>query len=191
MVTRIGILGGTFDPIHNGHLYLARKVLAKLRLDKVLFIPTYLPPHKTDIEISPAKHRYNMVKLAIKNNKKLGISDIEIRRKGRSYSVHTLRQLRKKYGEGAEIFFITGSDSLKELEKWKDLEEILGLCKFVVVERPGFFIKRACRKFIILRINAKNISSTDIRTKVKTGLSVNRLVPSTVAMYIEKHSLYN
>ena len=111
---RIGLLGGTFDPIHNGHLYLAKKVSSKLSLEKIIFIPTYLPPHKTDVKITPARHRYNMVRLAIAGNKRFEASNIEIKRKGRSYSVETLRQVRKRYGNSAEIFFITGSDSLQE-----------------------------------------------------------------------------
>jgi len=187
---KIGILGGTFDPVHNGHIYLAKKSYAKLRLDKIIFIPSYLPPHKKGVKVTSARHRFNMLKLAIRANKKFKISDMEIRRKGRSYSVDTLRRLRKKYGAKAGLFFITGSDSLKELDKWKNLAEILRLCRFVAVERPGFKIKDLPKGFAALKINAKNISSTDIRNKIKSGKSLTNLMPGAVTRYIYKHSLY-
>lgn len=187
---RIGILGGTFDPVHEGHIYLAKKVCQKLALDKVLFIPTYLPPHKKGVKVTPAKHRYNMLKLAVSGNKKFKISDMEIKRKGRSYSVETLRRLRKKYGKKAELFFITGSDSLKELNKWKNLKEILSLCKFVVAKRPGFSIKKAPKNFVFIKINAKDISARDIRKKIKSGKSISNLIPGAVKNYIYKYKLY-
>lgn len=187
---RIGILGGTFDPIHLGHLYLARKVLSKLSLKKIIFIPTHLPPHKKGVKIIAARHRYNMVKLAIANNKNFKASDIEIKRRGRSYSVKTLRQLRKKHGPSVELFFITGSDSLRELSKWRDLKEILRLCKFVIVRRPRFAVKKTSRHFTILNINAKDISSTDVRNRLKKGRSVKRLIPAKIRRYIEKYKLY-
>ena len=187
---RIGILGGTFDPVHNGHIYLAKRVCAKLRLDKIIFIPSYLPPHKKGVKVTSARHRFNMLKLAIHGSKKFKISDMEIRRRGRSYSVETLRRLRKKYGQKAELFFITGSDSLKELDKWKNLQEILTLCRFVVVERPGFKVKTHPGGFILLKINAKDISATDIRSKIGVNKPLNRLVPVAVDTYIYKSSLY-
>ena len=187
---RIGILGGTFDPVHNGHIYLAKKVCAKLRLDKIIFIPSYLPPHKKGVKVTPARHRFNMLKLAIQGNKKFKISDMEIRRRGRSYSVETLRRLRKKYGKKAELFFIAGSDSLKELNKWKNLEEILSLCKFVIVERPGFRVKKAPESFILLKINAKDISATDIRERIKSGNSISPLIPAAVKRYVDSRDVY-
>lgn len=131
-----------------------------------------------------------MLKLAIRGNKKFKISDMEIRRRGRSYSVETLRRLRKKYGQKAELFFITGSDSLKELNKWKNLEEILSLCKFVIVERPGFRVKKAPESFTLLRINAKDISATDIRKRIKSGNSISPLIPAAVKRYIYRDRPY-
>jgi nicotinate-nucleotide adenylyltransferase len=187
---RIGILGGTFDPVHNGHIYLAEKVCAKLRLDKIIFIPSYLPPHKKGVKVTSARHRFNMLKLAILGNKKFKLSDMEIKRRGRSYSVETLRRLRKKYGAKAELFFITGSDSLKELNKWKNLGEILTLSKFVIVERPGFKIKNPPQGLVALKINAKNISSTDIRKGIKSGKSLRNLIPGEVMRYMYRHKLY-
>lgn len=187
---RIGILGGTFDPIHRGHIYLAEKVLQKLSLGKIIFIPAYLPPHKRGIGITSARHRYNMVKLAVGKNKNFEVSAIELRRKGRSYSVETLRYLKEKYGKSSKIFFITGSDSLRELRKWKNLKEILNLCEFVVVKRPHFGIKNAQRSFIILDIDARDISATDIRRNIGRGLPINKLVPKAVNDYIIAHKLY-
>ena len=187
---RIGLLGGTFDPIHKGHLYLAKKVSSKLSLEKILFIPTYLPPHKIDVKITPARHRYNMVRLAIAGNKRFKASDIEIKRKGRSYSVETLRQVRRRYGNSAEIFFITGSDSMQELDKWKDLRGILRLCSFVVVKRPGFAIKNISADFLTLSVDAKDVSSTNIRSRIKKGRSIAKAVPKRVREYIKRHRLY-
>jgi nicotinate-nucleotide adenylyltransferase len=187
---KIGILGGTFDPVHNGHIYLAEKACAKLRLDKIIFIPSYLPPHKKGTKVTPARDRFNMLKLAIRGNKKFKISDMEIKRKGRSYSVETLRRLRKKYGAKAELFFITGSDSLKELNKWKNLPEILRLCRFVVVKRPCFKANNAPGGVIMLKISAKNISATDIRARIRTDKPINRLTPGFVQNYICRHKLY-
>ena len=190
MITRIGILGGTFDPVHNGHIHLAVKALEKLALDRVIFIPAYIPPHKKGVKVTPARHRYNMLKLAISAHKKFKVSDMEIKRKGRSYSVETLRRMRRRYGAGAEFFFITGSDSLRELDKWKKLEEILKLCRFVVAERPGFKARRAPEGFIFLRISAKDISATDIRKSIKRGSPLTGLVPRRVERYIDRNKLY-
>lgn len=187
---RIGILGGTFDPVHNGHIYLAKKACLKLRLDRLIFIPTYLPPHKKGIKITSARHRFNMLKLAIQGNQKFKISDMEIRRRGRSYSVETLRRLRERHGSKTELFFITGSDSLAELDKWKNMEEILKLCKFVVAKRPGFNVLNPPKNFIILKINAKNISATSIRGRIKTGRPINNLIHQAVKRYISKYKLY-
>jgi len=190
MITRIGILGGTFDPVHNGHLYLAKKACERLDLSKVIFIPTYMPPHKKGIKVTLAKHRYNMLKLAIKNNKKFKLSGIEIKRRGKSYSIDTLRELWKKYGARQEIFFITGSDSLREINKWRNLKEILALSRFVIVERPGFKIGSMPEGFIKLRINAKDISSTEIRKCIQKRRSIQGIIPREVKDYISMHKLY-
>jgi nicotinate-nucleotide adenylyltransferase len=186
---KIGILGGTFDPVHNGHLHLAKKACEKLRLDKIIFIPTYLPPHKKGAQVTPAKHRYAMLRLAIAGHKKFQLSDMEIRRKGRSYTVDTLKALRKQYGAKTELFFITGSDSLKELNKWKNLPEIFTLCRFVVVERPGFKVTKKLAGFILLRVGAKNISSTEIREKISSS-SLKSAIPADIRGYIDTHKLY-
>jgi len=187
---RIGILGGTFDPIHFGHLYLAEKICQNLNLKKIIFVPTYVTPHKKDVDISSAIDRYRMVSLAIAKNKGFEISDIEIKRKGRSYSVETLKALRKRYGASAEIFFITGSDSLKDIDKWKNLKAITRLCKFAVVKRPGFGLRNIPSNFIVLKISAKDISATMVRQRIKDGKGVEKMVPRSVRNYINKHRLY-
>lgn len=187
---RIGILGGTFDPIHLGHLHLAKKVRDKLSLDKVIFIPTNLPPHKKNIKVTQARHRYNMVKLAIENYKRFEVSGVELKRKGRSYSVETLKHFRKRYGASAEIFFITGSDSLIDIDKWKSFKRILRLCKFVVVKRPRFKIRDILGEFIAFDIDAKDISSTKIRDKTKNRQRIEKFVPKKIEKYIQMHNLY-
>jgi len=190
VIMRIGILGGTFDPIHNGHLYLAKKVCQRLRLDRVIFIPAYLSPHKTDIKITAARDRYNMVRLAIADKRIFEISDIEVKKKGRSYSLETLKQLRKRYGFASEIFFITGSDSLRDIHKWKGLDTIARLCKFIVVKRPGFAIKNVPAGFMVIDVDARDISATAIRRMVGNNRSIRKLVPRRVADYIYAHRLY-
>lgn len=190
MVARIGILGGTFDPIHNGHLYLAGEALKKLRLDEIIFIPTYRTPHKIGVKITSALHRYSMVKLAVTGIKGLKVSDIEIKRRGHSYSVDTLLRLRRKTGKASEIFFITGSDSLKDIDRWKGLDQILKLCRFVVVKRPGFRIENQRPEFIVMSVKAKDISASCIRERVKQDRPISNFVPQKVQDYIKNNRLY-
>lgn len=187
---RIGILGGTFDPIHNGHLYLAEEAIKKLNLDKIVFIPTYLTPHKSGSKITHTEHRYNMARLAIAGRSDFELSDIEIKRKGKSYSIDTLRQLNEEYGRDAEMYFITGSDALRDLDKWKDLDGILKLSRFVLARRPGFVVEGSMPGFVILDIDAKDISASDIRRRIRDGLDITGLVPGKVRDYIETNRLY-
>jgi len=133
---RIGILGGTFNPIHIGHLILAEEALSKLRLDKVVFVPAYIPPHKhVEGSVKP-KDRLKMVELAIADNGSFEVSTFELEAKKKSYSIDTLKEFREKYGEGAQLFFITGSDLLKDLFSWKNVNEIFKMSKFIVANRP-------------------------------------------------------
>ncbi|MFC1667235.1 nicotinate-nucleotide adenylyltransferase [Candidatus Omnitrophota bacterium] len=187
---RIGILGGTFDPFHLGHLYLAKKVFKKLSLKKIIFIPAYLPPHKKNLNLATAAHRYNMARIAVTHSKGFEVSDIEIRRRGKSYSVETMRRLRKRYGDSAKLFFIAGSDSLNELAKWKNLKAMLELCEFVIVKRPHFGTGNTPPGFRLLNIGAKDISATEIRIRARKDLSINKMVPKGVSAYIKKHKLY-
>lgn len=188
---KLGILGGTFDPIHYGHLTLAEEARLKLELDKIVFIPTNIPPHKGEREITPAVLRYKMVNLAIKNNPYFELSDIEIRRGNVSYTVDTLKQLHGEYPKGTEFYFITGSDSLSIIDSWKDPEEIFKLCVFVVAKRPGFQLKKELPYGSkVIEITPVDVSSSEVREMVKKGESISSFVPTKVVDFIEKNGLY-
>lgn len=188
MIKRIGILGGTFNPIHTGHLLLAEGIKEKLHLDYVLFIPCNFPPHKKSLKLALAKHRFNMVRLAVKGNPKFKVSALEIKRGGISYSVDTLDELYKLYRGNAKFFFIIGSDSLKGLRTWKSINKLMKLCKIVAVTRPGYRLKYRGVKNI--ELPTLPVSSTDIRKFVKRGMSIKHLVPDSVRKYIIKCGLY-
>ena len=186
---RIGILGGTFNPPHFGHLLLAQESLIKLKLDKVIFIPAFMPPHKA-VKRTSARMRHKMVTLACKGNPKFEVSGIELERKAVSYSVDTLRRLGNKYRKGTELFFITGSDSLGELATWKDIDEILKLAKFVVALRPGFPISGPKQKVRFIKIPLLGISSSMVRGRLRLSQPIRYLVPGPVRKFIIKHRLY-
>ncbi len=186
---KIGILGGTFNPIHYGHLILGEQVLGQLKLDRVIFVPTFLPPHKSDKEVISAKHRLMMIQLAVKANKHFAVSDVEMRRKGKSYTVDTLRQIKKKF-PSADLFFICGSDLVSEIPRWKDVDEIYKLAKFVLAKRPGFGKRLSGESFLKINVAQVDISSSSIRDLVKQGRSILYLTPYVVVKYIEKHKLY-
>ncbi|OGX19320.1 MAG: nicotinate (nicotinamide) nucleotide adenylyltransferase [Omnitrophica WOR_2 bacterium RBG_13_44_8b] len=186
---KIGILGGTFNPIHIGHLILAQEAQEKLGLDKIIFVPTYMPPHKENSDIAPANKRLAMVNLAIKGNKNFFVSDTEIKRDGRSYTIDTLREFKKIYPLD-ELFFIIGSDLLNYLDEWKDLSDIIKLVKFIVVTRPGFALDRIPSYISTVAINAVDISGFEIRRRVKENRSLRYLVPEPVRSYIAKNKLY-
>lgn len=136
-VLKLGLLGGSFNPIHNGHLALASHVLDKLQLDRVLFIPTGDPPHKRNGSLAPAKDRYEMVRLAIADTPSFDLSDIELRRTGKSYTIDTVRTLQQQRGFSTDLHFLIGLDAFLDFPDWKDPTELLRLCRFVVVPRPG------------------------------------------------------
>jgi nicotinate-nucleotide adenylyltransferase len=190
---KLGVLGGTFDPIHMGHLVLAEQVREQFQLERVIFIPSASPPHKTEQDLSPAKNRFEMTKLALEGNSYFAVSDLELKREGLSYTVETLKKLKELYRD-SEIYFLTGSDVLDEITTWKDPEEIYKLAKIVIAIRPGFdkfdpedhFVKKS----IIARITGVDISSTQIREKARKGESIKYLVPSKVERYIRKKNLY-
>ncbi|MCJ7577911.1 MAG: nicotinate-nucleotide adenylyltransferase [candidate division Zixibacteria bacterium] len=190
---KIGILGGTFDPIHIGHLVLAEQVREKFQLERVIFIPSASPPHKTEQELSPAEDRFEMTQLAVKGNPYFFVSDIELKREGLSYTVETLKELKELHRD-SEIYFLTGSDVLDEITTWKDPEEIYKLAKIVIAVRPGFDKfdpeNHFAKKSIIVEITGMDISSTQIREKVRNGESIKYLVPSKVEEYIRKRNLY-
>lgn len=186
---RIGIFGGTFNPIHFGHLVLAEQALEKLDLDKVIFIPSFYPPHKKSADIASAAHRYNMVKLAIQGNARFKVSDIEIKRRGRSYSIDTLRQLKKIYPK-ARLFFISGSDVSDQISRWKSINQILSLANFVLAKRPGYRLKKHNKNISVISITELDISSSMVRRKIKAKKSIRYLMPMRIYKYIKEKGLY-
>jgi len=218
---KIGIMGGTFDPIHYGHLYIAEEVRQAARLDKVLFIPSAQPPHKTDFIVTSSDHRLEMVRLATAGNPFFEVSAIEIEMGGTSYSVRTVEQLINKYDGKAGLYFITGVDAFAEIATWFDVERLLTLCHFVVTSRPGYPFRRLeavphikpetlalldemdagrpCatatletgRDLILLRTLQLDIAATDLRARIRSGRSIRYLLPDSVESYIMAHSLYS
>lgn len=187
---RIGILGGTFNPIHIGHLILAEEALSKLKLDKVIFVPTFIPPHKNiEGEIKP-KDRLKMVEIAIGDNPSFAVSTFELDLKKKSYSIDTLKEFRREYGDKAEFYFITGSDLLKDLFSWKDVNDIFKMSKFIVANRPGYPVKDVPEDVETVVITPIEVSSEDIRRRLKAGKSIRYLVPEKVRAYIIEHNLY-
>jgi len=186
---KIGILGGTFNPVHIGHLILAEEAREKLGLDKVIFIPTALPPHKDNVNIAPAEDRLKMLKLATKSNKYFSVSDIEIKRQGRSYTIDTIKALTNKY-KNDELYFIIGSDLLKYLNEWKDLSQILKMVKFIAATRPGYSLEQIPPYIQTLPIRAVDVSGFEVRQCVQQGKSFGYLVMDKVFDHIKKRKLY-
>ncbi len=189
MSSKIGILGGTFNPVHFGHLILAEQVRGQLGLDRVIFVPTFMPPHKSNSDVIPARYRFEMLRLAIGNNRAFSVSDIEIRRKGKSYTVDTLRQIKKRHPNAA-LFFICGSDLVSEIPSWKNVDEIYALATFVLARRPGYGRRLSGRPFIKINVAQVDISSSLIRKLRREGRSIRYLTPNSVVKYIERHRLY-
>ncbi len=189
---KIGILGGTFNPIHNGHLIIAEQVRIRFGLSKVLFIPCNIPYHKKSIGLASAKHRLAMVKLAIKDNPYFEASDIEIKRGGLTYSIDTIRYLKNTYPANTQFYFIIGVDSLPELPLWREIKTLAKLCRFIAIDRPGFVRPKLKLSFRISNLVYPliDISSSKIRQEVKQKHSIKYLVPGSVQQYINKHKLY-
>jgi nicotinate-nucleotide adenylyltransferase len=190
---RIGIMGGTFDPIHNGHLVAASEVAERFGLDEVVFVPTGQPWQKGDVPVSPAEDRYLMTVIATASNPRFHVSRVDIDRPGPTYTVDTLRDLRDVYGSGAELYFITGADALEKILSWKDAAEVFKLAHFVGVTRPGFELSDAhlpADTVSLVQVPAMAISSTDCRARVSAGKPVWYLVPDGVVQYIAKRHLY-
>lgn len=184
---KIGILGGTFNPPHKGHLILAKEASEKLRLDKVLFIPANIPPHKQAYPIS-AQHRLNMLKLTIGDDKFFEISDIEIKRGDKSYTIDTVRELKKSFPK-SDFCLIIGSDLANDFSTWKDHQEIEKLVKVVVAKRQDFPLKNKSY-FTIIEISQVKASSSLIRKNIKEEISIEGLVNNEVVSYIQRHKLY-
>ena len=186
---KIGILGGTFNPIHVGHLILAEEAREKLLLDKIIFVPAAMPPHKDISDIAEAQNRFAMLKLALKDNSHFCVSDIEIKREGRSYTIDTIREFKKLYPND-ELYFIIGSDLLKYLDEWKDLGEIIKMVKFIAATRPGYPLEKIPSYISTLPIRAVDISAFEIRSAIKGNKSFRYLVPDRVFDYINRRKLY-
>lgn len=196
----IGVLGGTFDPIHSGHLIVAEQARLKLDLSRVIFIPAGEPWLKLDRDITPAQHRVEMVRLAIAGNPYFELSTIEVERPGLSYSVDTIAILREQLGSACNLFFLLGWDSLAELPRWKEPARLIQMCRLVAVTRPGFsrpdlqameaLVPGVSGNVLWLDIPPVDISSSEIRRRIAHGLPIRDLVPPKVADYIEEHQLY-
>jgi nicotinate-nucleotide adenylyltransferase len=190
--SRIGIMGGTFDPIHHGHLVAASEVAYRFALDQVVFVPTGQPWQKGSAT-SPAEDRYLMTVVATASNPQFLVSRVDIDRRGPTYTVDTLRDLRREYGEDAELFFITGADALEKILSWKDADELFTLAHLVGVTRPGFTLSDAhlpADTVSLVQVPAMAISSTDCRARVAVGKPIWYLVPDGVVQYITKRKLY-
>ena len=196
---RVGIFGGTFDPIHIGHLIVAETIMDEFHLGKVVFIPAAVPPHKLDKQISPAKHRYMMTMLATCSNPRFQVSDMEMHRQGPSYSRDTLAQLLEEHGRDTEFYFIVGADSVENLHTWNRIDELLTMCHFIGASRPGCMpdMEKITQRFgplaekiHCLETPELEISSTEIRHRVGQKRTIRYIVPETVEQYIYKEKLY-
>ncbi|OPJ55562.1 nicotinate-nucleotide adenylyltransferase [Alkalithermobacter paradoxus] len=199
-LSKVGIMGGTFDPIHYGHLVTAEYIRTNFELDRIIFIPSGDPPHKTDRIIIDKMHRYYMCVLATQTNENFFVSEIELKRIGKSYTIDTLREMKKVYPY-SEIYFITGADALCDMETWKDVPNLFKEGKFIGATRPGVNLDSAKTKAQLFRqkydaqifnvsVPSLDISSTDLREKIKKDESIKYLLPESVEKYIFKYNLY-
>ncbi len=191
--TRIGIMGGTFDPVHHGHLVAASEVAHFFSLDEVIFVPTGQPWQKDGRKVSPAEDRYLMTVIATASNPRFSVSRIDIDRPGPTYTIDTLRELRGLRGREAEMFFITGADALRQIMTWHDADELFKLAHFVGCTRPGHRLSDAdlpADRVSLIEVPALAISSTECRERVAAGEPVWYLVPDGVVQYIAKRGLY-
>jgi nicotinate-nucleotide adenylyltransferase len=197
---RLGILGGTFDPIHFGHLLAAEEARVTLRLDRVLFAPAGIPPHKQELSILPVAHRLAMVRLAIADNSAFAVTKIDIDRPGPHYTVDMISLLRDEWGISADqTFFIMGADSLADLLTWHQPAQLIELCRLAVVARPGYRPDLAKLEAVLPDLSHRldwaempvlGISSSDLQRRVREGRSIRYQVPAAVAHYVAEHGLY-
>ena len=196
----IGVMGGTFDPVHLGHLAVAEETRTRLNMAEIFFVPAGQPWLKADTYISPAEHRVQMVRLALAGKAYFKLSTMEIERDGPSYAVDTIAGLKGQLEAGDELFFILGWDSLAELPQWREPHRLVEMCHLVVVPRPGYSspdlkkleaaIPGLSQRVLILDKPHIDISASEIRERVARGLSVRHLVPEPVNRYIKEHKLY-
>jgi nicotinate-nucleotide adenylyltransferase len=191
---KLAIMGGTFNPIHYGHLISAEEVYDSLSFDVVIFVPSARPPHKDNRDIIDPQHRYMMTMLATEDNSHFRVSRIELDRQGPSYSIETIRQFQADYGAKAEISWIIGADSLIEFTIWKDFDKLLDICHFIATTRPNYDFSKAPAKVYkrveFFEITAVDISSTEIRRRIREGRTIRYLLPKKVEEYIYQHNLY-
>jgi nicotinate-nucleotide adenylyltransferase len=200
MGSAVGVFGGTFDPVHLGHLAIADEVRRKLRLDEVLFMPAGQPWFKQQREITSAQHRLEMVMLATASHPRFEVSTLELERPGATYTVDTMTQLRASFNQTTDLFFIVGFDSLADLPKWKEPELLVKLCRVAAVRRPGHTkldidgLEAAVPGFgeslVVVEAPLLDISASEIRRRVASGLSITDMVPEAVARYIAENDLY-
>lgn len=194
---RLGIMGGTFDPIHNGHLFVAEEARIRFRLNNVLFVPNGQPPHKQELKITPSRMRYAMALIATHSNQAFGCSPVESNRPGPSYAVDTLRSIREQNPD-AELYYITGIDAVADILSWNRHEEVIQLATFIAAMRPGYNLvdlrdkmpRSYLERILLLGSTYLGISSTDIRSRLEQSLPVRYLMPDAVLDYIFKNSLY-
>jgi len=187
-VARLGLLGGTFDPVHIGHLAAASEVFYALGLDAVLLVPANAQPLKP-APIASGEDRLAMCQAAVANDPRFRVSDVDLRRGGATYTVDTVGDLRKEY-PGAEFFFITGADALASVQRWKDYETLVTLVTFVGVTRPGHSLEQLDAPHVLVESPALAVSSTDVRDRVRAGAPIRYLVPDAVAQYVDQYQLY-
>ncbi len=197
--TAIGVLGGTFDPIHNGHLVIAEEARVRLQLDRVLFVPAQASPFKQNQHTTPATHRCRMIELAIAGNPTFALSRVDLQRPAPSYTVDTLRLLKQEWGEGSQLYFIMGQDAIAGLLAWRDPAEIIRLARLVLMRRPGHApdiqhleaqLPGLRESLIILDSPELSVSSTELRRRVAMGWPIRYQVPDSVMHYIMAHQLY-
>jgi nicotinate-nucleotide adenylyltransferase len=198
-VQRIGVIGGTFDPIHYGHLAAAEEARVRVNLERVLFVVALMPPHKLDEEVTPVQHRLAMVRLGIASNPHFEISTVDMDRPGPSYTVDTVSILQEQWGDDIELFFIMGLDSLAEMPTWHQPERLVQLCRLVAVTRPGVEVDLPALETAIPGLSSRleiidmpevEISSSDLQRRLKEGLPIKYQVPEEVERYIREHRLY-
>ena len=195
---RVGVLGGTFDPPHIGHLVIAQEALAQLGLTRVIFAPTHQPPHKPANGISPIEQRLEMVRLAIAAHREFSLSEVDVDRAGPTYTVDTMHLLHAQFPD-AELYFIMGMDSLANILTWRSPDQLIQSCRLAVFNRPGFSVDLAALeaqlpglrdRTVLLPSPALDIAASDLQRRVRAGQSIAHLVPETVASYIAAHGLY-
>jgi len=202
-LAKIGLFGGSFNPVHVAHLVLAEEATEALGLERVLFIPARVPPHKRGSELASARDRVRMARVAVAGNPRFSVSEVELRRGGCSYTIDTVRGMRRRFGRKAELYFLVGSDTVGELKTWRRIRTLARLCRFVSFGRPGVRAanfadlaaavgEKAARDILnnVIRMPRLEISSSDIRRRVAEGRSIRYLVPDAVAEYIARKGLY-